>query len=618
MFQDFIVYSNTQFGATYGLLFSDTQFSQHTVRRVHSYNVSIAFAILLLSPTNGEDGEFVLFDDCRGLNINKFYYTNAGQAYVQNFIHCRGGVMFGGITFHLAMTAGGGGLNIFDFNGGGSGHSGSGEGASAIGNSTFIQNDGAQSCLNVIGGRLEQVTCLYSFTGTSTNIGGTVLFQGMEVGIDFDPLNTALTLPAVVNAVNNEDNLLFQSCNFFVSNPNLANDTFPILIDGGWGDIRFRNCSWEGFETPPFVKTSTNLLAGQVEFIECRADAAYNQANAATRMTAFDKQFAFQPRPMGKRASYSRNAYTPSGRPSNLLIKPQISTITGTGTKTPDSPWVAAGASSVINAYSWNDTTTAGFQPASSSQWAREIRIAASSSLYQDITALPLNSTNNYPMNGQNMTLVTFQGVFTQIFGQGSISLIDSVSGKIYDTFVMSSFSGTVVSTPFVITLSAMIEQTGSLSYPRLKFDNVNASNIFAFAFRSMFVSGRLDAMFIPSDAGATEFTDDFSVGAEKGIFWDRLRIPLKSDTFGSAPTNALPDLGSDIYQSTTDNRLTYYANAAWWKLPRTTVGTAAPTTGTWALGDRVQNSSPAVGSPKGWMCTVAGTPGTWVSEGNL
>jgi hypothetical protein len=45
---------------------------------------------------------------------------------------------------------------------------------------------------------------------------------------------------------------------------------------------------------------------------------------------------------------------------------------------------------------------------------------------------------------------------------------------------------------------------------------------------------------------------------------------------------------------------------------------TAAPTTGTWAVGDRVENNTPAVGQPKAWRCTVAGTPGTWVSEGNL
>lgn len=36
------------------------------------------------------------------------------------------------------------------------------------------------------------------------------------------------------------------------------------------------------------------------------------------------------------------------------------------------------------------------------------------------------------------------------------------------------------------------------------------------------------------------------------------------------------------------------------------------------SVGDRIIQSVPVVGSPKGWRCTVAGTPGTWVSEGNL
>jgi hypothetical protein len=63
------------------------------------------------------------------------------------------------------------------------------------------------------------------------------------------------------------------------------------------------------------------------------------------------------------------------------------------------------------------------------------------------------------------------------------------------------------------------------------------------------------------------------------------------------------------------------------WKLNLTDVliggrlqaaGTAAPTTGTWERGDYVRNINSAVGQPKGWYCTVAGTPGTWVSEGNL
>jgi hypothetical protein len=43
-----------------------------------------------------------------------------------------------------------------------------------------------------------------------------------------------------------------------------------------------------------------------------------------------------------------------------------------------------------------------------------------------------------------------------------------------------------------------------------------------------------------------------------------------------------------------------------------------SPATGTWKVGDRVANKTPSVGQAKGWVCTVAGTPGTWVSEGNL
>lgn len=46
--------------------------------------------------------------------------------------------------------------------------------------------------------------------------------------------------------------------------------------------------------------------------------------------------------------------------------------------------------------------------------------------------------------------------------------------------------------------------------------------------------------------------------------------------------------------------------------------GPAAPASGAWLQGERVINGVPTVGQPKGWVCTVAGSPGTWVSEGNL
>jgi len=50
------------------------------------------------------------------------------------------------------------------------------------------------------------------------------------------------------------------------------------------------------------------------------------------------------------------------------------------------------------------------------------------------------------------------------------------------------------------------------------------------------------------------------------------------------------------------------------------TAGTVAPTTGTWAQGDKCRNTAPSesgtAGSKTvtiGWICTASGTPGTWL-----
>jgi hypothetical protein len=46
--------------------------------------------------------------------------------------------------------------------------------------------------------------------------------------------------------------------------------------------------------------------------------------------------------------------------------------------------------------------------------------------------------------------------------------------------------------------------------------------------------------------------------------------------------------------------------------------GTAAPTTGAHARGDIRWHSSPAAGGNAGWICTAAGTPGTWKAFGTI
>ncbi len=45
---------------------------------------------------------------------------------------------------------------------------------------------------------------------------------------------------------------------------------------------------------------------------------------------------------------------------------------------------------------------------------------------------------------------------------------------------------------------------------------------------------------------------------------------------------------------------------------------TAAPTSGTWQRGDQVKNLTPSAAGTPGWVCTAAGTPGTWKAMSNL
>jgi hypothetical protein len=62
-----------------------------------------------------------------------------------------------------------------------------------------------------------------------------------------------------------------------------------------------------------------------------------------------------------------------------------------------------------------------------------------------------------------------------------------------------------------------------------------------------------------------------------------------------------------------------FYVGAATGSVPWTVRWrTAAPTTGTWKRGDVVWNTEPAASGYAGWICTTAGTPGTWKQFGAI
>lgn len=84
------------------------------------------------------------------------------------------------------------------------------------------------------------------------------------------------------------------------------------------------------------------------------------------------------------------------------------------------------------------------------------------------------------------------------------------------------------------------------------------------------------------------------SVGVNSSSMFDKSNVQLNGVGSQRAPLNQGTGLAIETYDS------------------------AAPVAGTWAVGDRVEQNVPVAGQPKGWRCTAAGIPGTWVSEGNL
>ena len=110
------------------------------------------------------------------------------------------------------------------------------------------------------------------------------------------------------------------------------------------------------------------------------------------------------------------------------------------------------------------------------------------------------------------------------------------------------------------------------------------------------------------SNAGSGAFSatgwgirNNFVDGFNRGIVCQNTHVDavvIRNDTFGCVSADTI----SPVYRRTR----------------RETEANAAPTTGTWGVGDVAWRLTPATGAPIGWMCTVAGTPGTWKAMPNL
>jgi hypothetical protein len=137
---------------------------------------------------------------------------------------------------------------------------------------------------------------------------------------------------------------------------------------------------------------------------------------------------------------------------------------------------------------------------------------------------------------------------------------------------------------------------------------NINAHNISVNASNCRFnMEGRSGSRGIVSNTGITGVKVFLSGCEFNGAHVDVQDVYLFDDTCKLHAASCLMPKG-------------FYWNGIYGRLVGgNQFGTfAIPNGGTWDRGARFLNSYPAVGEPKGWICTVSGTPGTWVSEGNL
>lgn len=120
------------------------------------------------------------------------------------------------------------------------------------------------------------------------------------------------------------------------------------------------------------------------------------------------------------------------------------------------------------------------------------------------------------------------------------------------------------------------------------------------------------DGFYVGNTGTSEKYTNRNLVDSTGAIKWNSWSAGAGGFTgyYGQTLTEAL------TMQTVCMNR--GYGENAYKGIVKFFVDTAAPVAGTWAVGDRVFNQAPVVGQPKSWVCTVAGTPGTWTSEGNL
>ena len=111
------------------------------------------------------------------------------------------------------------------------------------------------------------------------------------------------------------------------------------------------------------------------------------------------------------------------------------------------------------------------------------------------------------------------------------------------------------------------------------------------------------------------------ALSAPAGLAYTQVIQAVRYQVIGLLPSNAAVTVTNAAIWATVSigvGTTPFIPGAAWIVLvptgsaKRTVDGTAPPTVGDWQVGDQVRNTAPTAGGFTGWVCTTAGTPGTW------
>lgn len=123
------------------------------------------------------------------------------------------------------------------------------------------------------------------------------------------------------------------------------------------------------------------------------------------------------------------------------------------------------------------------------------------------------------------------------------------------------------------------------------------------------FIDGAVGYGYIATTSGYANFSQNYADNISGSGFYVSVAGTIAGNRLGGTVTAAVypvaPNNGSvAIYNNSWNAVIVYHSGA--------------PTSGTWARGSVCYNNAPSAGGTLGWVCTTAGTPGTWKTFGAI